>query len=317
LARDADGALCTKVLDFGIASARAADLACSLSTLTDTGGFVGSPGYMAPEQVRGARDADARVDVWALGVILYEALSGKAPFRGANMGDTLVRIVSEPHEPLRAVAPEVPAGLAAIVELCLEKERERRPRTIAELARMLAPYATSRSEPALRSVLAREPRVDEPSTIDASPSPERSAARLPERSSVLRRRSLRGGILLAAIVGLCAALVAMRLLARGASDSTTMTRAAVTRESAPAGAFSAGVPSARESLPAPQEQAPRASVTVAIDEGALAEAPPPALVRPSASPPRKGSASPRVPPSAAAARSPSPPEDPLRLDIRP
>jgi tRNA A-37 threonylcarbamoyl transferase component Bud32 len=133
-----------KVLDFGIAREMTLGDQAGGTTLTESGVTVGSPGYMAPEQVR-ASAVDSRADVWALGVILYESLSGVSPFRGDHAADSLVRIVCEPHVPLRRLAPSIPEGLAGVVEMCLEKERDRRLASVVDLARGLAVYATPRS----------------------------------------------------------------------------------------------------------------------------------------------------------------------------
>ena len=84
-----------KVLDFGISkvSARAGEVA-----LTTTNSLVGSPLYMAPEQMRSSKDVDERADVWSLGLILFELLAGDAPFEGATMPEVCVAVMSaEPH----------------------------------------------------------------------------------------------------------------------------------------------------------------------------------------------------------------------------
>src|SRR6185436_6736063 len=119
-----NGAPLVKLLDFGIATAAAGDVDHKLtSTLT----VMGSPSYMAPEQLRAARDVDARADIWSLGVTLYELLSGEQPFLGPTLTALTLKIVSEPHEPLQ----RVPLALAAIVDRCLAKERAERFENVA------------------------------------------------------------------------------------------------------------------------------------------------------------------------------------------
>jgi eukaryotic-like serine/threonine-protein kinase len=128
-----------KVVDFGISKvlleAEGGD------RLTQTTAVFGSPAYMSPEQVRSAKHVDARTDVWALGVVLYELLSGKAPFAGDNSGAVLAAIIADEATPLRTMAPHVPEGLEQVVHACLVKDRERRVRSVAELAQRLAPFA--------------------------------------------------------------------------------------------------------------------------------------------------------------------------------
>ncbi|HEY3594242.1 MAG TPA: serine/threonine-protein kinase, partial [Polyangiaceae bacterium] len=87
--RRVDGSPLVKVLDFGISKRSDFDAALGRSTLTPSGYLMGSPAYMSPEQVRNPKAVDARTDVWALGVILYEVITGTAPFAGETVGETL------------------------------------------------------------------------------------------------------------------------------------------------------------------------------------------------------------------------------------
>jgi tetratricopeptide (TPR) repeat protein len=121
-----------KVLDFGIAaSARLATAA-----LTRTGVALGTPGYMPPEQARGERDIDARADVYGLGCVLYQAISGHAPFAAANLMAALVKSVLEDTPHLSAVFPEVPPEVDALVHRLMAKDPALRPtdgRAVVEL----------------------------------------------------------------------------------------------------------------------------------------------------------------------------------------
>ncbi|HEX5063770.1 MAG TPA: serine/threonine-protein kinase [Kofleriaceae bacterium] len=137
-----DGAPPTlKVLDFGIATTPK-----GTSELTDGGQVVGTPAYMAPEQMRSSRLADARSDVWSMGVVLYEMLEGARPFRADAYSDLCLRVGMDPPEPM--VQQAVPEGLRAVVMKCLEKTVERRYQSVAELAFDLMSFASD-------SVLAR------------------------------------------------------------------------------------------------------------------------------------------------------------------
>jgi serine/threonine-protein kinase len=136
-----DGSRLIKVLDFGISKGADAGLGQASNTLTATGTVMGSPAYMSPEQVRSAKGVDARSDVWALGVILYELLSGFTPFDGETLGDTLAKIVSEDPPTLRKRRPDVPPDLAATIVQCLARDARSRIQSVAELAGRLLPFA--------------------------------------------------------------------------------------------------------------------------------------------------------------------------------
>jgi eukaryotic-like serine/threonine-protein kinase len=130
-----------KVLDFGISKMTGSDSLAAGQSLTASGSVMGSPGYMSPEQVRSAKTVDPRSDIWALGVILYELLTGVRPFLGDTLGETFAKILSEPHTPIRELRPEVPEGLARVIGQCLERRLDRRVQSVAALATSLAPFA--------------------------------------------------------------------------------------------------------------------------------------------------------------------------------
>jgi eukaryotic-like serine/threonine-protein kinase len=136
-----DGTPLVKVLDFGISKMTEITWDGQPESLTASGLVMGSPLYMSPEQIRSSRDVDVRGDVWALGVILYELLSGVAPFAANTMGATLAKIFSETPPPVGRLRPEVPQELSAVVAQCLEKDLARRVQNVGELASRLAPFA--------------------------------------------------------------------------------------------------------------------------------------------------------------------------------
>ncbi len=127
----ADGRV--KVLDFGLArrleTAEEGGVTRTLQNLTESGVIVGTPHYMAPEILRGGA-ANARSDLWALGVVLYEMASGARPFRGSTAIELSGVILNEPPEPLPT---RVPASLAAIIDRCLAKDPSQRYRQAGEV----------------------------------------------------------------------------------------------------------------------------------------------------------------------------------------
>ncbi len=132
LARTPDGREIIKLVDFGIAK--------SFDVGTDDGRVAGSPIYMAPEQLRN-EPVDARSDIWSLGVVVYELLSGAPPFHG-NFTSIVEGILRQDVVPLANVVPSVAAELSQIVGRCLQRDLGSRWPTIAELARALLPHGT-------------------------------------------------------------------------------------------------------------------------------------------------------------------------------
>jgi serine/threonine-protein kinase len=142
LSRDHKGALVPKLLDFGISR----HVTAEDQRMTATGMTVGTPAYMSPELIRAERTVDARADVWALGVILYETLAGVLPYQSSAPSALFVKIVTEAPLPLRTVMPEASPELAAVVEKCLAARPDDRFPTAADLARELRVLSQIRVE---------------------------------------------------------------------------------------------------------------------------------------------------------------------------
>ncbi len=134
LARDDDGRFSPKVLDFGIS--KIVDEG-STDDRTQTGVIVGTPHYMAPEQIIGSREIDGRADVWALGVMLFELMTGELPFGPRDDHRIFMRIALAEATALDTLAPTAPKDLARIVQRCLRRNIGERYPSAAELARDL------------------------------------------------------------------------------------------------------------------------------------------------------------------------------------
>jgi serine/threonine protein kinase len=119
-----------KVLDFGIAKSLVPD---GIDTTTRTGAVLGTPYYMSPEQARGTRAVDAKSDLWALGVIACECMTGRRPFDGPTLGDLMMKICSDPIPAPSSLGP-VPPGFDAWFQRATEREPERRFQSALELA---------------------------------------------------------------------------------------------------------------------------------------------------------------------------------------
>jgi serine/threonine-protein kinase len=133
LHREADGSVVLKVVDFGVSKLLDAESAGS----TATGTAVGSPAYMSPEQAHGDRGLDGRTDLWALGVVLYEMLTGTWPFQGQTPYAVVSQILTAPVPRLSDALPDVDPRMSDLVARCLERDVSRRIPSAAEVLRAL------------------------------------------------------------------------------------------------------------------------------------------------------------------------------------
>jgi serine/threonine-protein kinase len=239
------GATCVKVLDFGVA--KFADAIDGSLGLTEQGFTLGTPNYMSPEQARG-RALDGRSDLYAVGVILYEMLSGCLPHDGATRNEVIASLLTRSPRGLREVAPDVPEGLAAVIERAMDPDPERRFSSAKELRSALMPWS---------EVLDLEPPA---STPERSAKQRRFEPTLLVRAGGQRRVVGRRWAWLAAgglvVAGLVLVAISSLELAAGQAPAQ-MPRVAVTRPPRP----SAQEPSVSHDLP----PAPAAPILIDVD----------------------------------------------------
>jgi hypothetical protein len=143
LAKEVSGAPRIKVLDFGVSKLINApsDVGSTAGGLTGTNSMLGSPVYMSPEQLTDPRSVDVRADIWSLGMILFELLTGRRAFEASTMPQLGTLILHGKPESVRTFRPELPAGLAAIIDRCLQRDPADRYSSVRALMGDLAKFA--------------------------------------------------------------------------------------------------------------------------------------------------------------------------------
>jgi len=141
LCRLANGQRTVKLLDFGIAKLNALEGGIQHSgAMTQTGSLLGTPIYMAPEQVFGEKNLDHRADFWSLGIVFYECLTGACPTDADNLGQIFKLISTHGFPPLRVRLPALDPGLATLIDTMLSIQPEDRPDSAGEIANVIAAH---------------------------------------------------------------------------------------------------------------------------------------------------------------------------------
>jgi eukaryotic-like serine/threonine-protein kinase len=186
LTKAADGSAWIKVLDFGISKAMEPEGAPKSKALTATTAVFGSPAYMSPEQMRSARDADARSDLWSLAVILYEMLTGALPFDGPTYPDLVLAVNTTTPAKIATFRSDVPEALEAAILRCFERNREHRWPGVAELARAIAPFGSAEAEGSARRIARTAGLSTAPASAAIPAAAPPAAAPAPPRSAIDR-----------------------------------------------------------------------------------------------------------------------------------
>jgi serine/threonine-protein kinase len=277
LTRDTYGQPCIKVLDFGISKILDPS-GLEGVMLTDSRALIGSPAYMSPEQMRSARDVDQRTDIWSLGAVLFELLTGRPAWTGQSLSELCAQVTRDPSPTLSEACPGIAPELSTIVARCLEKDPANRYQDAADLALALKPFACAEDRETVVRVLQIAGRVTAESvkTTEASSSALRaldpSLLRTLEASVVTasktKTRSIRMRLLATVFLGGLGVLVSLWL--------------ASTRPKAPA---AAAMPRVGESTPLSAKVPASAVADATATQSALVSAvPTPPSAEPSMTP---------------------------------
>jgi serine/threonine protein kinase len=294
--RRSDGQLAIKVLDFGIS--KLTDASASGPAMTRTSAVMGSPLYMSPEQMQSSKRVDARTDLWALGVVLYELITGRSPFLAESVMELAVKIANEPPPPLRSLRPEAPAGLEGAIVKCLQKNPAERYANVGELAQALAPFAPLRARSSVERItgIVQSSKQSQPEVVRMPAASEPANPSNPDRGTLsMARTTLGGGRAKSAVIGAALAVLALAVVVgavvavsrRTASIPTQASLAVQTSLPAPVPSdSSSGAPPITPPIAASAAIVP--STAIPASSPAAASPPNPAthpLIRPSAASP--------------------------------
>lgn len=257
LAQRPQGPPIIKVMDFGVVK----NLLGTKGSreLTATGAAIGTPAYMAPEQIRAGGEINPRTDVWACGITLFELLTGTVPFESASIPAMMSKVLKEPAPSLKSVRPDVPDKLDAIVARCLAKDPAERFADAGELGHALAALR----QPSVRNLPAdahtSSPEAFAPTLLDSNQiRTELRSASIGMTHRTKRRH--RTGLIAAAAVGgvaLVLVVVAWRMSTREPVAPTPTPSLSVTPSAHPSTPPSASAPPVKSATPRPPKKPPR------------------------------------------------------------
>ena len=279
LTRAPDGSDSIKVLDFGISKSIEPEEGPRAKNLTATTTVFGSPAYMSPEQMRSARYADARSDIWSLGVILYELLAGVIPFDGATYPDLVLAVNMETPAALAKYRRDVPAALEAATFRCFEKKRDDRFASVADLAEAIAPFGHPEAAAAARRIgrtmssaqgaesAARSTSAMDPGSSTAAASITNVAATTAVRPAPRDRRLVVAG----AMMGAAGVLIGIFALVRPGGAPPSNTQAALPALTSASPLITATPPTASVNPPvADPDPIPTVAVSAALPQASAA-----------------------------------------------
>jgi len=308
-----DGHPMVKVLDFGISKFTGASVSQSLQqmSLTKTNDIMGSPMYMSPEQLRSSRRVDERSDVWSLGVILYECLTGKVPFEADSVTELCAMLLQDAHKPVCELRADVPLGVTAAIDRCLQKHPEGRFLTVADLAAALVPFgpadAAEQAERVRTILTARAkapslPEISVPSSrvaVTGGTSVSWGETQLAPLKKGTRRASL---IALAiSVVGLGAGLIVWRTTTSGTNDGAHAATVGSVQTPTPTVTVTATATATATPTPTPTPTAiatPTATPTATMTSTPTNHPRPTATTKPTTTTPTATATTPHPPPTA-------------------
>jgi len=298
-----------KVLDFGISKTSEAG-----SGLTQTSAVMGSPYYMAPEQMMSSKDVDARSDIWALGIILYELLTGAPPFVADTMAEIVYMVTQRDPPPLLAKRPDVPPELADVVARCLLRDKTQRFDNVARLAAALVPFGPPRCEISLERISRVLGASMPPSGADVhSPPRMQATASTWANSHAGMGSSSKAPLVAVGVAGAIVLVIGITVAVRAvrSHDAAAPLAASSTPATAAPSAIVGAAPSAQlaplPEIPAAQIEAPVAPTAASAKTAPASRTQPAGPARPARNAP---------PPPAAAAAPPPPANRGLNMGMK-